>query len=98
MSNLFTEHVKFCRSYNPANREDIAKLRAIVLPSLAAMRRDRVLNAAFLRHDKGTCNATRKEIQDRVRISRLEADMIKRTIEFANVRQYYKSGVINAQA
>jgi hypothetical protein len=78
----FDTHIGFCYSYNPANRDDVAKLRAIVLPSLAAMRRDRVLNAAFMRHDKG--------VRDKVRILRIEAALIKRVVEFANVRQYYK--------
>jgi len=90
MPNLFLDNVKFCRTYNPANRDDIAKLRAIVLPSLTAMRRDRVLNAAFLRHDVGRCATERNKIKNHVRILRYEANIIKRTIEFANVRQYYK--------
>lgn len=85
----FSTAIAFCYSYNPAKEFDISKLRCIVLPDLRAMRRARVINAAFLRHDKGA--------KEKVRMLRVEAALIKRAVEFANVRQYYKSKVTNDQ-
>lgn len=79
----FTTAIAFCYSYNPANEFDISKLRCIVIPALRAMRRDRVLNAAFLRHYANHA--------DKVRILRVEADIIKRVVEYAHIRQYYKT-------
>lgn len=79
----FLKNIRYCYEYSPSDLDQVSIMRSVVAPTLRAMRRDRVLNAAFMRHDKNS--------RDKVKILRFEAKIIKGAIDTGLLRQYYKT-------
>tara|TARA_R110000868_G_C10972514_1_gene770288 strand:- start:14438 stop:14695 length:258 start_codon:yes stop_codon:yes gene_type:complete len=77
------KNVAYCYEYSPRDMDQVSIMRAVVVPSLRAMRRDRILNAAFMRHDKNS--------RAKVKVLRFEAKIIKLAIDTGILRQYYKT-------
>ena len=79
----FLKNIRYCYEYSPADFDQVSIMRAMVVPTLRAMRRDRILNAAFMRHDKNS--------RGKVKMLRFEAKIIKGAIDTGILRQYYKT-------